>query len=322
MSAKKKKREIPAYERRLEEARNHIQTGNYRSAVESAGSGIELLIKELFEELRDKDTELSVDLKFRQDAFVKEKSVGTADRLTLGLWIEFYGKEDLFDKICRASCYKFIHFNQEALYAAADVRNKCVHKDYQPTKAEAGLICNQLAWFLEETRRPPQARQDNHWTRPWRQKWDDRVRRWRERNTDSQETNIVSALVDQLMLVVNLIGDGRVPAELKPQLMQAIVYVIDPNDFISESHEGVIGLVDDAAVLAFTLYWLDHTGIVDPATLREYWNREDDPIVVANQLYQDIVKNHKALFSDEVWAVIGAIAKKGPGVLWKNNLKQ
>ena len=50
MSAKKERNTV--YERRLEEAKDLIQERHYRSAVESASGGIELLMKELFKEYR------------------------------------------------------------------------------------------------------------------------------------------------------------------------------------------------------------------------------------------------------------------------------
>ena len=316
MSAKRK--EVPAYERRLKESNRLIRDGWYRDAVESAGGGIDLLMKALFDELKKK-----VNRDDRQGAGKLHKAYNQyvnnpKEKFTFGRWIKFYEEENIFGRLEGAFSYKFIYFNPGTLQAILKVRNDCVHEDYQPTNDEADFVCRHLAMFLKETKRAPQEiKQDNHWTSDWRQKWDGRIRRWQEHNIDSKEADMVRALVDQLVLVVDLIGDNRVPGEVKTQLMQVVIYVIDPDDFIPEGHLNVHGLVDDAAALALTLYWLDNTGIIDPAISREHWGGKEDPIKVTNALYQSFIENHETLFTDKVWAVIGAIAEEGPRVLWQ-----
>lgn len=128
---------------------------------------------------------------------------------------------------------------------------------------------------------------------------------------------IVSALADQLRLVVDLIDDENVHGELKTQLIWAVTYVIEPDDFISEEYGNVPGLIDDAAVLALTLCWLDNDDRIDPAILRDHWDREDDPIEVANKIYQDIAKNPSKFLNNKDWEIISSIAEKGPRVLWQ-----
>ena len=317
-----KRKEIPAYEQRLERANTLIQIGFYREAVETAGGGVELLMRALYDELIDKlkqdDSSLA---NYLQARFVEcSNRNNPKSKLTFGELIKYYNDNDLFDEIRATSRYKFTHFNRgDTLHAINEVLNKCKHDDHQPTKDEAELICKHLALFLEETGRPPQAKQSSDWIKEWQQKWDDLIKEWLvERDADSQEGVILEPLMDQLMLVTELIRDERVPGELKAQLMQAVVYVIDPDDFIPESHQGVMGLVDDAAVLALTLHWLDDSADIDPKIWQEHWDREDDPIDVAHQLYQGIVENHIDLFSDEAWETISAIAENGPRALQKN----
>ena len=316
MSAKKGEMP-PAYERRLERANNQIRLGLYCEAVESASYGIELLMQALFDELK------KVNRDNRRKASKLSKAYNKyinhpKEKIALGRWVDFYGKEKIFRRLERECRYKFTYFNPTTLRAILKLRNDCVHEDYQPPKAEAELVCNYLKMFLEETDRAPQEIiEDDHWTSDWRQKWDGRIERWRERNKDLQEADMLGALVDQLVLIVDLIDNKWVPGEIKTQLMQVVIYVIDPDDFISEGYMNVHGLIDDAAVLALTLYWLDNNGIIAPEILREHWVGKEDPIKVTNDLYQSFIENHKILFSDEVWAVIGAIAEKGPRVLWQ-----
>lgn len=149
-------------------------------------------------------------------------------------------------------------------------------------------------------------------------KWDDLVEEWLiERDADSQEAVILEPFIDQFMLCYRLIKDERVPGELQTQLMQAVFYIMAPDDFIPEN-KGDVGLLDAAAVLALTLHWLDNSADIDPKIWQRHWDREDDPIDVANQLYQGIVENRKDLFSDETWATISAIAENGPASIAKN----
>ena len=313
---------MPGYERRLERTNMLIQMEFYRQAVETASGGVELLMRALYDELigelKQMDSSQANFLRVRYAELSKKND--PEGKLTFGELINYYDDTDLFDEIYTVFRYEFTDFNKiNTLYAINERRKKCSHEDYQPTKAEAELVCKQLETFLEETNRAPQARQNSDWIKEWQQKWDDLIKEWLvERDADSQETVILEPLMDQLMLVIELIRDERVHGELQAQLMQAVVYVIEPDDFIPESHKGVMGLVDDAAVLALTLHWLDNSADIDPKIWQEHWDREDDPIDVANQLYQGIMENHKDLFSDEAWTTISAIAENGPRALQKN----
>lgn len=335
MSAKKKKGEIPAYEQRLKEARNHIKTGHYRSAVMSASIGIELLMLDLYdaliEKLRDQGDHAGVsNLEAEYNSCFKNR---TADNQSgeFGRWIKFYGRrkdhegkeiKGLRNQLRREFTYNLDHFHGAQLRKIKDLRNKCSHAqkaqpDYQPSRNEAEFVCNHLALFLEETNRAPAVRQDHEWTKDWHKKWDDRIEKWlkQERNKEHR-AQIVSELADQLRLVVDLIDDEDVPRKLKTQLMWAVIYVIEPDDLIPEGSMNVPTLTDDAAVLALTLYWLVKNDIIERETLNAHWHGKGDLIKVTKNLYRRIVKDH-TLFNDEQWAVIGAIAEKGPRVLWQ-----
>ena len=319
MSAKRREE---AYVRRLKEANKLIRDGLYRDAVESASGGIELLMKGLFKELTDQlsgqgESLKASGLRERYKKYVNADTKGG----TLGRLINFYDRERLFKELERVFDYDFEHSNKAALSKVLKLRNDCVHKDYQPTRYESEFARNQFALFLEETDRAPQARQDSQWTKDWHQEWDERIEDWLRQHKEHRK-HIVSALADQLRLVIDLIDDEDVPRELKTQLMRAVIYVIEPDDFISEEYQNVHGLVDDAAVIALTLYWLNNTGIVEQETLRAHWHGKGDPIKVIKDLCRRITNNHDKLFSDEAWATIGAIAENGPKALWKNNLRQ
>ena len=325
MSAKRK--EIPAYERQLEEARDHIQTEHYRSAVVSASLGIELLMLDLYdaliEKLRSRSDHAGVsNLKTAYDSCFKNRPASDESG-GFNQWKEFYEhRNGLRKQLKREFPYNLDHFHGAQLRKIKDLRNKCSHAqeeqtDYQPSRNEAVFVCNHLALFLEETDRDPATRQDHEWTKDWHQEWDELIEIRLKQLNKKHRVQIVSALADQLRLVVDLIDDENVPGELKTQLIWAVTYVIEPDDFISEEYGNVPGLIDDAAVLALTLCWLDNDDRIDPAILREHWGREDDPIEVANKIYQDIAKNPSKYLNDKDWEIIRAIAKKGPRVLWQ-----
>ena len=316
MSAKRK--EITAYERRLEEAKDLIQERHYRSAVESASGGIELLMKELFKEYRKNISNVLKTKKRHSDSDELKERIEN-NECTFGELIEFYRRNSVFEKLNRTSDCEFNHINIENLSNINKLRNKCVHRDHQPSETDAAWVCDHFKMFIQEAGYASQerdSRQDD-WASTWQQEWKDKIQEWLERHPGSKEAQVVSKLVDQLKLVAGLASDKRVHPELRSQLMQAVIYVIESDDYSPEKHKGVLGLVDDAAVLALTLYWLDSTVEVDPQFLRDHWVGKDEPFIVINDLYKIIVENHSEFFSDEAWEIISTIAEKGPRVLWQ-----
>lgn len=148
-----------SYERRLQEADELIQNGKHRNAVESAGGGIELLMRALFDKLKDKLSPIDrAELQGHYNTYAnKTKPKG---KLTFGEWIGFYDKEYLLPKLEKEFGYEFKYINIDVLYKIMEVRNDCVHEDYQPTSAESGLVHSCLALFIEETNRAPQYERD------------------------------------------------------------------------------------------------------------------------------------------------------------------
>lgn len=142
-------------EKRLQEAKSLMEQGMHRQAVETAGGGIDLLMKELFEELKQKLNRH--DAAAMQGAYNNRapKSGGQAGKLTFGGWIGLFNDENLFARLEGAFNYKFRYFNPGILQTILQVRNDCVHEDYQPTSAESGLVSNNFALFLKETGRAP-----------------------------------------------------------------------------------------------------------------------------------------------------------------------
>jgi uncharacterized membrane protein YkvA (DUF1232 family) len=135
----------------------------------------------------------------------------------------------------------------------------------------------------------------------WYQTWRDRIHQWVENNSDELIADIVLFVPDMLMLTVRLIKDKRVPFLIKAQLILSVAYVISPFDLIPEALGGVIGLVDDAGVLALTLYWLRNVIAIDPKILKDNWGGENDLNDVIQSVHQRVNDNANQLFSGEIW---------------------
>ncbi len=135
----------------------------------------------------------------------------------------------------------------------------------------------------------------------WYETWRERIRQWIAAHAADDLAEIVLLVPDLLVLLLRLARDPRVPWTLKGQLLLAAAYVISPVDLMPEALLGVIGLTDDAGVLALVLMWLKGVTRVDQQVLRENWSGRDDVITVIDTLNAKITENADRLFSDEVW---------------------
>ena len=140
----------------------------------------------------------------------------------------------------------------------------------------------------------------------WYRVWRERIQQWIGNNSDDLIADIVLFVPDMLMLTMRLIKDKRVPFLLKAQLILSVAYVISPFDFIPEGISGVIGLVDDAGVLALTLYWIRNIIGIDPQILKDNWVGDNDLNEVIQDVHQRVNDNANKLFDGEVWDSIRA----------------
>lgn len=310
---------------RLSESDQHIDTGHFRSAVESASGGVELMLQGLFNELlnylntNDFRTKLALEASYSQAL----KTTGLQGNLTFGEWIRFFSKQDLFDELAAAYQCKFCVFTAETLHTLRILRNKCVHENYRPSPDEAHWVRSTVAIFLRETsdvlgERAESTTTMHDFAEEWRQTWEILIGQWIENNPSSQEAELLSTLLDQLMLVVGIISDSRVSFALKLPLIWSVYYVIDPNDLIPEGKNSVEALIDDAAVLTFTLHWHLQQAEDLHDVLTDHWPAETDPVEFVSNMYRLILESHHDMFSDEVWHVIREVAEAGPQTVWKH----
>lgn len=63
-------------------------------------------------------------------------------------------------------------------------------------------------------------------------------------------TDLVMILPDLVLLLIRLIKDQRVPAELKMKITLAVAYVVSPVDLIPEALGSILGFIDDTLAMA------------------------------------------------------------------------
>jgi uncharacterized membrane protein YkvA (DUF1232 family) len=138
----------------------------------------------------------------------------------------------------------------------------------------------------------------------WYSRWRARIHDWVRAHSDSTLASIVTLVPDLLVLTIRLAKDPRVPFLVKGQLILAAAYVISPIDFLPEAALGVIGLAEDAGVLALVLYWLKHMGRIDTAVLHDNWPGREDVDRVIDGLHDEIERNREKIIGADVWQKI------------------
>lgn len=87
-------------------------------------------------------------------------------------------------------------------------------------------------------------------------------------------TDLILVLPDLVLLLIKLMKDQRVPAELKLKITLAVAYVISPVDLIPEALGSILGFVDDTLAMAVLI-----TGLVEEIpneVIRDNWVGRSD----------------------------------------------
>lgn len=111
-------------------------------------------------------------------------------------------------------------------------------------------------------------------------------------------TNYILLLPDMMALFVRLMGDSRVSPSLKLEIAAASAYIISPIDLLPEAFLGPAGLIDDAIVGVIALNRVVKAmGQAGEAVLREYWDGDQDILVVIS----DLMNKADQFVSGPVW---------------------
>ncbi len=330
--------EKDTYIKLLEESDEHIGNSHFREAIRSAGLGIELLLKDLLDELC-KDME-SVDrsrAKNLKGACHKLRQKYN-NKIPFGVLVKTYQEKNIFRQLTEISGFEFTSFTTATLYSTQNIRNEATHSREEQNKSNARIVRDRFKRMLIQSARLP-----DDWTSEqekkaattdepesektpvenlasdWREKWSQLIDEWLTETDQSLDKVLVGSLMDFLMLVTGLISDQRVSAVYRPQLLLAVNYVILSADLIPENKDNVYALRDDVAVLVFTLQWLLHNTEISEEVMLDHWVQTGDPVEAIHYMAQHIRTSHDSLFDDEVWATIQPVAEHGPEALWNNS---
>ena len=184
---------VSACQQRLLEADHHMETGHFRSAVESASGGVELLLQGLYDELlkflSEHDFKLKLALEARRNE--KQKQVKAKGSLTFCEWIDFYKNEVLVQRIGSRQQLPVFHVQRNTLHTLRILRNKCVHENYRPSPDEANWVRQTVAVFLRETSfdvpvRGGQSPMIKDLTVDWQNTWNGLIDQCIEKHRDSR----------------------------------------------------------------------------------------------------------------------------------------
>lgn len=148
----------------LKKAKDMVRVGYYDAAINAIGKGIEHLLEELFDELRDHDKnnliELSVEYEKatrKKDSYIWKNGI---KKLKLRRLVDFYQDEKVFSKLEQTFDYEFEEFNRENLHKIRCARNEYgshENEDYDSHRKLSNPLIDLYSKILLETGRvaPP-----------------------------------------------------------------------------------------------------------------------------------------------------------------------
>lgn len=311
---------------RREEANACMHYRLFHAATLAAGSGVELLLESLVGDLHhayyaDDKPESAELLASELEEFGYKN--GETETWGLGAWSRFYSEYQIPFKLREGLGYRSECFSEGRISNVNKEYNRCKHDTHVALPETAREVVVYLNELLDEVG----IRSTNHIGKmAWRHTWGDRINYWTVQNRESPETKLLLKLFPLLGLVERLISDKRVGYEHKTRLMLAENYVFSTIDLVKEDNRRPYSLVDDVAVLSFTLYWLLRQPTFDKTILQAFWQQDTSVEAEVEYLYKFIHENHDMLFLDSpgqfgsnlVWAAIKRITDVGPEALWQN----
>jgi hypothetical protein len=145
------------YSAALAKAKTLLQQKHHAQAVQTAGSALENLLVELYNEL------LGQSQAARQKQLIEAQGkVGGGQplhKLTLGKLLGVYRVSKAHEDLHKTLGLELTYLNVGALGPLVEIRNRAVHEGYEPDGAEAAYVVHQVELILRETGRLPAAPQ-------------------------------------------------------------------------------------------------------------------------------------------------------------------
>lgn len=139
------------YAQTLSKAKTLLQQKHHAQAVQTAGSLLENLLVELYNELLGQSPPV------RQKQLVQTiEQVGggqALNKFTLGKLVGLYRASRAYEDLQKTLGLNLTFLNINALNPLVDIRNRAVHEGHEPDPAEAAYIVNQVELILRETNR-------------------------------------------------------------------------------------------------------------------------------------------------------------------------
>lgn len=114
---------------------------------------------------------------------------------------------------------------------------------------------------------------------------------------------------DMAVLLGRVVADERVPKRVRGELLASVVYVVLPFDLIPEALFGLLGTVDDIAVITRALHVLFNE--VDPLVVRELWPGKGETL----DRIQALVRDLHGLFKQGLARGLGKLVRRGADTL-------
>jgi hypothetical protein len=142
------------YPQTLQKAQTLLDQRHYAQAVQTATNCLEQLLEDLYQELLRRATPA----RQRELADALERVGGgqPLHQLTLGQKMGAFRVSDAHKDLEKLLDTPLTYFSTQNLEPLRQLRNRVVHQGYQPDRAEAAYVVNQVAVILRETGRLPE----------------------------------------------------------------------------------------------------------------------------------------------------------------------
>lgn len=143
------------YRQSLAQSKALLQQKHHSQAVQAAGSVLETLLKDLYNDLLSRSS--PADQKQLVEAVERVGNGQPLAKLTLGQLVGVYRAAKAHEYLQKTLGLALTFLNVNSLAPLVDIRNGAVHNNREPDAAEAAFVVNQVELILRETGRLPAA---------------------------------------------------------------------------------------------------------------------------------------------------------------------